>query len=333
MPINGHNASHYYYVHPSNEPKWTNDIHKRDLTELLGFDPYLNNTQMINGKTFFEHFSIPFAKGFRLTTTYPGLIIGAGYSHYAINEGEDSDYQLGFFFDHTLGVPIIPGSSIKGVLKNVFPDSGDKRKKEKLEYINEIVKKVLSINEDIITYTNWKKIFFENNNSFFHAFPIRRVNDGVCKQEYKTASESFEKSKVVFEKTGKGLEKKIEILKNNHSKNEQEKNQLRELEQIKKKYEQAVELHNEALEKYKISQRLIVDDAITPHPKNIFKEPKPIKFIKVPAGIEFEFQFKINKYEKNGIKISHKEILNIFKQILIQFGICAKRNVGYGHFI
>jgi CRISPR-associated protein Cmr6 len=53
-----------------------------------------------------------------LKTTYPGLFLGSGYNHETGNIGE---FKLGFFFDHTSGLPTIPGSSVKGVLRSVFP--------------------------------------------------------------------------------------------------------------------------------------------------------------------------------------------------------------------
>jgi len=55
---------------------------------------------------------------FEATTTYPGLLLGSGYLH----ELPDVKSQaiLGFFFDYTTGLPIIPGSSIKGVLRSAF---------------------------------------------------------------------------------------------------------------------------------------------------------------------------------------------------------------------
>ncbi len=54
---------------------------------------------------------------FTLTTTYPGLLIGAGYEHELHVDGE---FKLGFFFDYTIGLPVIPGSSVKGVLRSAF---------------------------------------------------------------------------------------------------------------------------------------------------------------------------------------------------------------------
>lgn len=59
---------------------------------------------------------------FCLKTSYPGLLCGAGYTHDSNTTG---DLRFGFHFDHTSGQPVIPGSSIKGILKSVFEDETD----------------------------------------------------------------------------------------------------------------------------------------------------------------------------------------------------------------
>lgn len=56
-------------------------------------------------------------QNFPLTTTYPGLLIGSGYNH---ETGIQEELKLGFFFDHTTGLPVIPGSSVKGLLRSAF---------------------------------------------------------------------------------------------------------------------------------------------------------------------------------------------------------------------
>lgn len=73
---------------------------------------------------------------FELTTTYPGLLCGVGYNHGISSE---SDFKVGFYFDHTTGLPIIPGSSVKGVLRSAFPgyirkDEDKLPKEEKEEF-------------------------------------------------------------------------------------------------------------------------------------------------------------------------------------------------------
>ncbi len=55
---------------------------------------------------------------FRGTTTYPGLLIGIGNIHEL--KSVEGQAILGFHFDYTTGLPVIPGSSIKGVLRSVF---------------------------------------------------------------------------------------------------------------------------------------------------------------------------------------------------------------------
>ncbi|MCS6935781.1 MAG: type III-B CRISPR module RAMP protein Cmr6 [Chitinophagales bacterium] len=54
---------------------------------------------------------------FTLFTTYPGLLVGSGYPHDTKAKG---DFKIGFYFDHTSGLPVIPGSSVKGVLRSAF---------------------------------------------------------------------------------------------------------------------------------------------------------------------------------------------------------------------
>lgn len=56
---------------------------------------------------------------FELEVLYPGLITGVGIQHQASVEGE---FKLGLHFDYTTGLPVVYGSSVKGVLKSYFKD-------------------------------------------------------------------------------------------------------------------------------------------------------------------------------------------------------------------
>jgi len=49
-----------------------------------------------------------------LKTLYPGLLFGSGYRH---ETGIQGELKLGMQFDHTTGLPYIPGHSVKGVIK------------------------------------------------------------------------------------------------------------------------------------------------------------------------------------------------------------------------
>lgn len=90
------------------------------------------NNDLINGQlpqnalTLLQH-SLPAGNALsqvQVTTTYPGLIIGIGYEHEI--QTAEGELKLGFHFDHTTGLPCIPGSSIKGVLRSFFPQYNNK---------------------------------------------------------------------------------------------------------------------------------------------------------------------------------------------------------------
>lgn len=73
-------------------------------------------------------------------TIYPGLVIGLGLSH---GTPAESDLKCGFQFDYATGLPVIPGSSVKGVIRSVFPDldgkAEDERNQQKIRYIAHLV--------------------------------------------------------------------------------------------------------------------------------------------------------------------------------------------------
>jgi CRISPR-associated protein Cmr6 len=68
---------------------------------------------------------------FTLETTYPGLTTGIGLTH-GVHD-DDNDFKIGFSFNHTSGLPAIPGSSVKGLLRSVFPDIKSKEEQEKVK--------------------------------------------------------------------------------------------------------------------------------------------------------------------------------------------------------
>lgn len=59
-------------------------------------------------------------ESFRLSTAYPGLLVGTGYAHGTGIESADADINCGFSFDYVTGQPYIPGSSVKGLLRSGF---------------------------------------------------------------------------------------------------------------------------------------------------------------------------------------------------------------------
>jgi len=251
----------------NNNKKESALLDKKNLNELLGVNGVLSNCISINGIKYKDYFEIPGALTFSLKIVYPGLVIGAGYEHPIVKKDpkskEPSDFQLGFFFDHTTGMPVIPGSSVKGIIKSVFPKKIPKDAKEerellkkinceKLEYVNKALNYSNLINEE-----NWETLF-DKEDIFYDAF--------------------------------------IDI------------------------------------DKPPRYGKVFAEDYITPH-KSQFTDPIPLRFLKIAPGVTFIFQFKLVDVKINDSLISKENKLNLFKKIVSDFGVGAKRNVGYGNFV
>lgn len=250
------NASFLYYV----DRDYGRRLDEKTIRDILDVSSNRIDDAVINGISYLDYFTVTGTQTIRLTTTYPGLIIGSGYNHPAGEREEDSssDFQMGFYFDHTTGMPVIPGSTVKGILKSVFPKNKDTDEiiQEKIKYINGLLDNKFEITKD-----NWQTLF-EKGNIFYDAFISAVPQDG----------------------------------------------------------------------------RIFAEDYITPHnphdPMGIFKNPTPLRFLKIAPGVTFTFQFRLkDSVLYNELKISISEKKELFKRILLDFGIGAKRNVGYGNFI
>ena len=106
---------------------------------------------------------------FKATTTYPGLILGSGNAH----ELPDVKGQaiLGFSFDYTSGLPVIAGSSVKGVLRSAFKHS---------EYIQEL------LDDSEIDVKNLEEEIFDNSDIFFDAVVVASANANILGDDYIT---------------------------------------------------------------------------------------------------------------------------------------------------
>lgn len=126
---------------------------------------------------------------FKLTTCYPGLITGTGISH---SSGQKNEAKLGLSFDHTTGLPFIPGSSVKGLLRSVFPGPRKENEKERCDFIREKMGKTLSDDEikrlcvAIFGSDNKDKdSHIQGCDIFFDAFPVGSKN-GLLDMDYIT---------------------------------------------------------------------------------------------------------------------------------------------------
>ena len=142
-------------------------------------------------------------QSFELTTIYPGLLIGSGYNHEIAKQ--DDELKLGFFFDYTTGLPCIPGSSVKGVLrdaceknngeyvisifkelkegerdsevKEIIDDFSKKQKPDKIfgitaeKKLSKFVESVFEGKDDDDTYLKQSE-----RDIFFDAFPVKSEN-------------------------------------------------------------------------------------------------------------------------------------------------------------
>ena len=126
---------------------------------------------------------------------YPGLITGIGLPH-ETSTGENDEYKLGMHFDYTYGIPVIYGSSVKGVLHSYFREYVGK-----LHIVQNGENKVLSYAKgESLTEEQQKKLECEifgsnidssddndnmpvgNRDIFFDAIPVQAAPQGPPKK-------------------------------------------------------------------------------------------------------------------------------------------------------
>lgn len=194
----------------------------------------------------------PGYKTFDLYTEYPGLLMGLGNLH---DISIDGAYKLGFSFDYVNGLPYLPGSSLKGMLRSVFPGNNKENKEEFREYLVGILQNtganILPNQIDTL-----EEHIFDHGDVFFGAYPV--------------AEKSVEKN-------------------------------------------------------------YIGTEYITPH-KDRLKNPNPISFIKVKPNVCFRFSFVLKDDDDEELHITAEQKCKLFKDLILDFGVGAKSNVGFGKF-
>lgn len=230
---------------------------------------------------------------FKLYTTYPGLLLGAGYEHEISAKGE---MKLGFYFDHTTGLPIIPGSSVKGVLRSVFPQ-WDKH-------------------PNTGANIKWVKTYF-----------IKSLLTNTTTEEVEKEYDHDENKKRKLKNEIMQLEDTIfEGIRNSLATNSTNK--------FYSIYERDIFLDAFIFSAGKDDQIGGID-SITPHIQDgipyelaMLKNPTPLPFLKVLPNVGFKFNFQLTS---NGLDSSIKK--KLFIAILTIIGIGAKTNVGYGQLV
>lgn len=154
---------------------------------------------------------------FKMKTLYPGLLLGSGYCHdykdedsvENNNKGEENDnkatpFKVGFYFDYTTGLPLIPGSSIKGFLRSFFPNKykrklDQKLVKEKVSFLNDVIKESIyssegyeekyidELEEAIFDgIVGGKRVPLYDRDIFFDAYPTSNSEKNFFSDDYIT---------------------------------------------------------------------------------------------------------------------------------------------------
>ena len=207
---------------------------------------------------------------FQVEVNYPGLVVGlsnpimCSLKNY-LKEDKDNQnaaFKTGFSFDYTTGLPYIPGSSIKGMLRA----------------------SILKYREDVRAWLKPDETF-KNNKIVLESLVSQLFGDSNDKDTIET----------------------------------------------KKEYPQVLErdVFLDALvicgdEKGKI----LKSDYITPHP-SMFKNPNPIiHILALRPNVKLQFYFLLRPKPIAGI--SSEKRFELYKNLILDLGIGAKTNTGYG---
>lgn len=272
---------------------------------------------VILGKQFSEAISQQLATvapnpRFNFKTIYPGLTMGTGYTH---ETGEMGEFKLGFFFDHATGYPCIPGSTVKGCLRSIFPQTErDKvtNKPEKYDYLSSVIRDIRDVNVKLISDNHLGKEFDKKDD-----------------KERKRFIDLLEKELFNGEKPAKNEDGSYKI--------EKKDGKEKYVYQTLCVYDRDIFYDGYIISSahpainhsgYHNTKPFIADDYITPHLNRTrpelspFTNPIPLMFLKILPEVHIQFQFDL----KEGI-LPKKVKEELFRQILLDFGIGAKTNV------
>ncbi len=156
------------------------------------FQKIISGTQHIAEDSVKDAFEINGTSKIIFDIDYPGLLVGLGYLFPKKNKDNDQ-YALGFTFDHTSGLPYIPGSSVKGVLRSVFPNS--KEDSGRIEFINALLGKEISYEEikqiEITcfgprTHESKTKTGIKNQDTFYDSYILQKPEIKYLLDDYIT---------------------------------------------------------------------------------------------------------------------------------------------------
>ena len=286
------NLGWLYYKHYYEDSEITDTKHDENNQAK---DTLANRNETILKRKYVSHkdlFALNLNQGFPCKVSYPGLLIGSGYTHEAVfgrKDDKDEAFKIGFFFDHISGMPYIPGHSLKGAIRASFPNhKHEKYRKEKSAMLIDLLTK-LEVNPEMC----------------FNAYLKQQNIAGVS---YSDLCFAELLSEIVFEG-------------NEPYRYENNAFVFQQIPLCRKDI-----FHDAFIVKGGKKDLFLANDYITAH-SDPLKDPNPVKFLKILPEVIIHFQFDL---KDNLIPKEAKEML--FKQLLLDFGIGAKTNVGYGQF-
>jgi len=234
-----------------------------------------------------------------LQILYPGLLTGSGYTH---QTGRLGEFKIGFYFDHTTGLPLIPGHSVKGAIRSAFPQYNKK--------MDDVIRKskINSIISLIAGEIDCKQAFES------YLIPLGGTNN-IPSYTPELFLNLLERN--IFD----GL---VPVIKNGKWEKDMTGNFIFQPLSI---YKRDIFFDAYIVKGDSKKGLILATDSITPHGDDPLKNPNPILFLKIRSGVQLRFQFHC----KDSI-ISAQEKLNLFRKILQTTGVGAKTNVGYGQF-
>lgn len=230
----------------------------------------------------------------------PGLIMGGGYPH---EVGYPGEFKLGFHFDHTSGLPVLPGSSVKGTLRSLWPQ---------YDY----------------DPANPLRYWTHKKNPQIATLQPRKA-DFIAKKLTEAGFKGFDTLSTPEEK--RDLVHRIELAIF-------ESWDAATLDSNEPLYASAYK-RIIFFDAFPVALRsgdvpLLGRDALTPHGDNPLKNPIPLPFVKVLPGVRFEFRFRLKKLNiKEGMLLETEQVAALFSDLLETTGIGAKTNVGYGQLL
>ncbi|MGC8866158.1 MAG: type III-B CRISPR module RAMP protein Cmr6 [Bacteroidales bacterium] len=278
------------------------NINNRDEIEFTQKNNFKNKNKkiyLLEANTY-KTIDIETKHQFILKTTYPGLLVGSGYPHDTNTEG---DFAIGFYFDYTTGLPVIPGSSVKGICRSLFElDQRPTKNNETEKYSG-----LMSLEAIKFILNEMKFTPNDNLNNQVKLFLLEHLNKELGSLT-NNAQEKHKESEFLKQMV-------VDLFGDqDHPGEDIFLDAIIDIEKTGKK-------------------KFLGDDYITPHPSPI-RNPIPIQFLKVLPNVWFKFRFiltetKINiKGQEMTLKPEFK--LKFYKQILLTQGVGAKTSVGYG---